>query len=149
MKTIHETIHISKRVGWYALIILFGLFNVACTATSTKDLRSKFQNNIKERVARVDTIGAYKVGYLTSEDLLETRYFSDQSSLSRKSNIGAFRFTRIGDKEVNGSMYMLYRSKGNFMAETKVAQTGETKYFFSFGVNKSTKMPALNLRVEF
>jgi hypothetical protein len=149
MKTFITLLRIFHVLGWYSVVLVLCLLQSGC-AINPENFRSNIQTRIKEKVAEIDTIGSMRVGYLTSDDLRESRhYMAKQSVVSKKSNLGAFKFTKIGDRDSNSKMYTLYRERGNFMAETKLSDRGNTKYFFSFGVNKNTRMPALNLRVEF
>lgn len=132
------------------LVLLCGLMTQGCAAIlHGDDLRATVQNHIKEKVAKIDTIGSMKVGYVTTEEMESRRYLAEQSSPAKDSNFGAFVFTKIGDKERNAKVYTLYEHEGNFMAETKVSEKPGQKTFFGFGLNKDTKLPAISLRVEF
>ena len=150
MRNIMKYLRIIRSAGCFVLVLMLAFINQACTTSfETRGLRARIQNHIKEKVAQVDTIGSVKVGYVTSDEMQEHRYLREQSTPAKRSNLGAFKFTRIGDKDKDSMVFTLYKLKGNFMAERKLSDTGNKKYFFAFGVNKDSKMPAVNVRVEF
>lgn len=131
----------------WLMMIMASLLLLACAMTP-REFRNQLESHVKQKLTHIAVGEKYSLGYLTSDDLDSPALSEYQSVASKRSNVGAIRFSNHDDKKAS-KLFTLYREHKRFMAETKIHEQGDKKFFFSFGVDRETHMPALGLRVEF
>ncbi len=136
----------------FLLMMLTSIIMSGCAYTP-EQFRSNLQNNIKTRVAKIDSFGDTKLEYLTSREL-KKEYAQDQSSNVRRSNLGAIKLGKVKNfsepnKKEETRIVTFYRRNKSISAETKLFETKNKKFFFSFGLEKKFTAPKIGFKMEF
>ncbi len=132
------------------LSVLLGSFSLcACITATPREFKAQLQDHIKERIAKLEMGEKYKLGYLTSEDLQERDYQKQQSVVAKRSKFGALKLSLKHEPEDDGRLFTFYKEEGRYMAETQLHEKGKKKFFFSFGVDRRNRVPAIGFRIEF
>lgn len=129
-------------------VILSGISLCACTSTAHR-LESDLQDGIKENIARIGPIGGLKIDYLTKEDLADPQYNGQKSQIFSNRSFGALKFSKSIGNGDDGKIFFLQKRDGAYIAETKLHETKDRSYFFSFGIDSQEKTPRIGFRLEF
>ncbi len=136
------------QLGKFIIIMTTWMLITACS-TDRHYVRSHIESEVKQQVSKYGKFGTSEFEYLSSQDLLDHSYKARQSQITQRKNIGALKLTKYHKDKKSYQVYTLHNQNSNFMAETKLFEENNKDYFFSFGINQSTKMPAMGFRVEF
>lgn len=92
------------------------------------------------------------ISYVSREEIKSNAFAEIKPRYLEKKpmSLGAIRLTSKDAKEGElGRVFLLQRSKGVYMAETMVKDTGTKRYFMSLGIDSRSKAPAFHFRMEF
>lgn len=100
----------------------------------------------------VSACNTVDLSYISRDEIKQEAFAPEMASYFEKKpmNFGAIRLSSSDAKEGDpGQIFVLQRRKSVYMFETKVRDTGDTRYFFSAGIDYKNKTPAVGFRVEF